>query len=184
MGTRTICGSDLRQAHASLVPAFPDGADPLVRRAIAELLHKDPGGRPSDARRITELLQPADTLSDTQRGLQSLRARQVERDLELSALVAQAVEHSGLQHQARVSFTVLWLRIPESAAQAVLDATSTQDGDVFALAVGDAELRVHLSEAPAPAGPLLIVAEVYIDRAGQSRIVGNLYCVGGCRVTP
>jgi hypothetical protein len=48
---------------------------------------------------------------------------------------------------------------------------------VFALAVGDAQLRVHLSGVPAPAGPLLLVAEFYIDRAGQSRIVGNLYCV-------
>ena len=176
-GNRVISGSDLRQAHASLVPVFPEGTDPLVRRAIAELLHKDPGGRPSDARRITELLQPAGTLSDAQRGLQSLRARQIERDLEHGALVAQAQEHSGLQRQARVSFPPLWRRISDSATRAVLDATSTQDGDVFALAVGDAELRVHLSGAPAPAGPLLMVAELYIDRAGQSRIVGNLYCV-------
>ena len=149
-----------------------------MRRAIAELLHKDPGGRPSDARRITELLQPTGTLSDAQRGLQSLRARQAERDLEHGALVAQAQEHYGLQRQARVAFTALWRRISDSATQAVLDATSTQDGDVFALAVGDAELRVHLSGAPAPAGSLLMVAELYIDRAGQSRIVGNLYCVG------
>ncbi len=177
-GNRVISGSDLRQAHASLVPVFPDGTDPLVRRAIAELLHKDPGGRPSDARRITELLQPAGTLSDAQRGLQSLRARQAERDLELSALVAQAQEHSGLQRQARVAFTALWRRISDSATRAVPDATSTQDGDVFTLAVGDAELRVHLSGALTPAGSLLMVAELYIDRAGQSRIVGNLYCVG------
>ena len=177
-GNRAISGRDLRQAHASLVPVFPEGTDPLVRRAIVELLHKDPGGRPLDARRITELLQPAGTLSDAQRGLQSLRARQIERNLELSALVAQAEEHSGLQRQARVSFTALWRRISDSATQAVLDATSTQDGDVFALAVGDAELRVHLSGAPTPAGPLLMVAELYIDRAGQSHIVGNLYCVG------
>jgi serine/threonine protein kinase len=177
-GNRAISGRDLRQEHASLVPVFPEGTDPLVRRAIAELLHKDPGGRPSDARRITELLQPAGTLSDAQRGLQSLRARQVERDLELSALVAQAEEHSGLQRQARVSFTALWRRISDSATQAVPDATPTQDGDVFALAVGDAELRVHLSGASTPAGPLLMVAELYIERAGQSHIVGNLYCVG------
>ena len=177
-GSPVISGSDLRQAHASLVPVFPEGTDPLVRRAIAELLHKDPGGRPSDARRITELLQPAGTLSDAQRGLQSLRARQIERDLEHGALVAQAQEHSGLQRQARIAFTALWRRISDSATQAVLDATSTQDGDVFALAVGDAELRVHLSGAPTPAGPLLMVAELYIDRVGQSRIVGNLYCVG------
>jgi serine/threonine protein kinase len=177
-GNRIISGSDLRQAHASLVPVFPEGTDPLVRRAIAELLHKDPGGRPSDARRITELLQPAGTLSDAQRGLQSLRARQAERDLELSALVAQAQEHSGLQRQARASFKALWRRISDSATQAVLDATSTQDGDVFALTVGDAELRAHLSGVPAPAGALLMVAELYIDRAGQSRIVGNLYCTG------
>jgi serine/threonine protein kinase len=178
-GNRAISGRDLRQAHASLVPVFPEGTDPLVRRAIIELLHKDPGGRPSDARRITELLQPAGTLSEAQRGLQSLRARQIERDLELSALVAQAQEHSGLQHQGRVAFTALWRRISDSATQAVLDATSTQDGDVFAVAVGDDELRVHLSRAPALAGPLLMVAELYIDRAGQSRIVGNLYCTSG-----
>jgi Protein kinase domain len=177
-GNRAISGRDLRQAHASLVPVFPEGSDPLVRRVIVELLHKDPGGRPSDARRISELLQPAGALSDAQRGLQSLRAGQIERDLELSALVAQAGEHSGLQRQARVSFTALWRRISDSATQAVLDATSTQDGDVFALAVGDAELRVHLSGASTPVGPLLMVAELYIDRAGQSRIVGNLYCAG------
>lgn len=176
-GNRAISGGDLRQAHASLVPVFPEGTDPLVRRAVVELLHKEPGGRPSDARRITELLQPAGTLSDAQRGLQSLRAGQVERDLELSALVAQAKEHSGLQRQARVSFMALWRRISDLATQAVVDAKCTQDADVFALAVGDTELRVHLSAAPALAGPVLMVAELYVDRAGQSHIVGNLYCV-------
>ena len=47
IGTRPISGGDLRRAHASLVPAFPEGTDPLVRRAIVELLDKEPGGRPS-----------------------------------------------------------------------------------------------------------------------------------------
>lgn len=177
-GTRAISGSDLRQAHASLVPAFPEGTDPLVRRAIADLLHKDPGGRPSDARQITELLQPAGALSDAQLGLQSLRASQAERDLEVSALVAQAQEHSDLQRQARASFAVLWRRISDLAVQGVRDAASTQEGDVFELKVGDAELRVYLKGPSAPTGPLLAVAEVCIGRAGQSRVAGDLYCAG------
>ncbi len=176
-GTRAISGGDLRRAHASLLPAFPEGTDPQVRRAIVELIHKEPGGRPSDARRITELVQRAGTLSDGQRGLQAIRARQAERNLELSAVVAQANEHSGLQRQARLSFTALWRRISDAATQAVPEATATQDSDVFVLAVGDTELRAHLSGAPAVSGPLLTMAELYIDLAGESHIVGNLYCV-------
>lgn len=184
-GSHPITGDDLRQAQASLVPAFPENTDPLVRRTVAELLHKDPGARPSDARRIVELLQSGGSLSDAQRRLQSLRARQVERDLETGALVAQAQEHSGLQRQARLAFTALWRRVTDSAMRAVLDATAAEDGDEFSLAVGDAELRVHLgglSKASTPVGPLLMVAEIYRVRGGQSRIVGNLYCTGDAGV--
>jgi hypothetical protein len=148
-----------------------------VRRAIVELIHKEAGGRPSDARRITEMVQQTRALSDGQRGLQALRARQAGRDLELGALVAQANEHSGLQRQARLSFTALWRRMSDAATQAVPEATLSQDGDVFALAVGDTELRAHLSGAPALSGPLLTMAELHIDRVGESHIVGNLYCV-------
>lgn len=175
-GRRAISGTDLRQAHALLIPTFPEDTDPLLRRAVAELLNKDPGARPLDPRRITELLRPAGTMSGAQRGLQNLRARKAERDLEHSAYVAQAEEHTGWRRQARVSFTALWRRLVEHAEQAVDDAKAAQDSDVYTLEIGDAAMRVHLSEEPTQVGPLLLTAEVYIVHSGESRIVGNLYC--------
>ena len=178
-GSLPITGENLRQEQASLVPDFPEGTDPMVRRAIAELLQKDPGARPSDARRIVELLRSDGAMSDAQRRLQSLRASQIEKALETGAVTAEALEHSGLQRQARFAFMALWRRVIDSATRAVYDATHTEDGDLFSLTVGDAELRVHLgglSKASLPIGPLLMVAEVYVAPAGQSRIAANLYC--------
>ncbi len=174
-GTLPITGDNLRQAQASLIPDFPEGTDPMVRRAVAELLQKDPGARPTDARRIIELLRPDGAMSDAQRRLQSLRANQIKKELEAGAATAEAIEHAGLQRQARYAFTGLWRRVTEAATRAVYDATHSEDGDVYSLAVGEQELRVHLgglSKVTLPVGPLLMLAEVYV----ASRITANLYC--------
>lgn len=175
-GRPAISGPDLRQAHAHLVPVFPDDTDPVLRRVVAELLNKDPAARPSDPRRITELLRSDGTMSEAQRGLQKLRARKAERDLELSAVVAQAVEQSNWHRQARVSFAGLWRRLVELAVQAVGDCMPTQDGDAFTLEIGDTAMRVRLGDESMQGGSLVLAAEVYIVLFGESRIVGNLYC--------
>ncbi len=176
-GQRAISGNDLRQAHATLVPEFPDGTDPLVQRVVTELLHKEPGGRPSDPRRINDLLMPADDLSPAQLGLQRIRARKAKRDLELSAHIATARERSDLQRQARVSFEMLWFSVGEYATQAVDDAKAICDGDVFTLEVGDVEMRAHVSsEAPHPDGELLLIVDIYVSPNTKTGLTANLIC--------
>lgn len=176
-GQRAISGNDLRQAHATLVPEFPDGTDPLVQRVVTELLHKDPGGRPSDPRRINDLLMPADSLSSIQIDLQRIRARKAKRDLELSAHIATVRERSDLQRQARVSFEMLWSSVGEYAMQAVDDAKVICDGNMFTLEVGDTEMRAHVAhEAPSRDGELVLVVDVYVQPNAETGLIANLVC--------
>jgi len=176
-GRKAFRGPDFRNDHLMTVPSVPEEAGPLLRRVILDLLSKNPGSRPSDARQLLEMMESRDSLTAAQTALQRVRAAQRHRQAELDATYSSHLVLEERLHEGSAAFRRLWRETVESAQRAVIDAAATEDDREFVLSVGDAHLRVEIF-ATVVGADVLAVAEVIVARGsgGAREMLANLIC--------
>ncbi len=171
-------GPDLKAAHTNETPALPDIVDPALLRVLTTLLAKEPVNRPSDVRRIKDILSPSTELGDAQRTLQVVAARVADRKSHHEAVSREAARFKQMQTVARQEFSETWNELGELARAVDPDATVSNQGDNWFLECLDGRLSAELIRQSYGARALwlgqLVVRALDVDAAS---LVGNVDCV-------
>lgn len=165
-GRKAFTGDDLARAHSTELPPIPDLTDPALGRVISDLLAKDPAGRPTDARRVIEMLSPTLSLAADQQGLQRLAATASARALEAGRRDAVLHELTDRRKAAAAALDRLWRDVADRAREAVPDArATTADLITRFLELGYARLTVQVAPPAQADHPLLLVGLITVHAA-------------------
>jgi hypothetical protein len=144
------------------------------------LLAKEPANRPSDIRRIEDILSPSTELDDSQRTLQLVAARVADRKSQHETLSREAARFKQTQTVARQEFSETWNELRERARAVDPDATVSNQGDNWFLECLDGRFSAELIRQTYGAKALwlgqLVVRASEVDAAS---LVGNVDCVAG-----
>lgn len=177
-GKPPFVGADLKAAHTNDLHVLPAINDPALLRVICMLLAKNPANRPTDVRRIRDMLAPASHLAPAQRTLQVVAARVAARKGRHEALSRNAARFEQMQTIARVEFSEIWGEVGEHARVIDADAKVFHQGDNCFLECLESRLSAELVRQPFKSSALWL-GQIVVRALDEPTVslVANVDCV-------